>query len=316
VPRSIRVCRIALVVITLAAAAHADPTPADRAMAEALFRDAKELRDAGKMGEACPKFAESHRLDPKPGSILNLATCYEQEGKTASAWVAYAESATMAARVKQHERERFARGKIDELEKKLSYLKLDVAPANTNVDGFTIAIDGKPVSAAAAGTRIPLDPGEHAVEAYAPARRSWSDRVLVAAGPAEKTIAVPDLAALSLPDAPVLGPSADVGSAGSTQRTLGFVALGIGAAGVVVGGISGVMTISEKNTVDEHCSGSFCNAQGLEANEAAKDAATVSTIAFSAAAIAVVTGVVLVLTAPRARSAAWQPAAGGLARVW
>lgn len=272
-------------------------------MAEALFRDAKELRDAGKTAEACPKFAESHRLDPKPGSILNLATCYEQDGKTASAWVAYAEAAMMAARAKQQEREKFARGKVDELEKKLSYVKLEVAAANASIEGFTIAIDGKFISIAAAGTRIPLDPGDHAVDARAPSRITWSERFDVAAGPSEKTVAVP-----ALKDAPAEAPpppvATDTASPGGTQRSLGWAALGVGAAGVVVGGIFGLRTIAEKNTVDEHCAGSFCNAMGLEANEAAKDAGTVSTIAFSVAAVAVVAGVVLLVTAPRSRDVA------------
>jgi hypothetical protein len=314
---------LALAALVFASVAHADPSASDKAMAEALFRDGKELRDANKPAEACPKFAESHRLDPKPGTILNLATCYELDGKTASAWAAYTEAATIAARARQSDREKFARAKVDELEKKLSYVKLDVAPTNANSEGFAISIDTKAIALAVAGTRIPLDPGEHTIEARAWGKQTWSERVTIAAGPAEVLVAVPMLpdartdpgAVAARPATPTIasGEAASV-RGGSSQRTLGWVALGVGAAGVIVGGIFGLMTIAEKNTVDEHCTGSFCDAEGLDANESAKDAATVSTIAFATAGIAVVAGVVLFVTAPKETRAALGPR--GVALVW
>src|SRR4051812_36083964 len=129
----------------------------DKPMAEALFRAAKDLQASGKLSEACPKYAESHRLDPKPGTILNLATCHELEGRTATAWADYDEAATFAARARQTDREKFARGKVDELAKKLSYVVFRFP----EVTGLEIVLDGKALTTASAGTRVPIDPGEH-----------------------------------------------------------------------------------------------------------------------------------------------------------
>ena len=58
----------------------------NKATAEALFTEGRALATSGKCAEAIPKFQASQKLDPGVGTLLNLAECYEQVGKTASAW--------------------------------------------------------------------------------------------------------------------------------------------------------------------------------------------------------------------------------------
>lgn len=291
----------------------------DKAMAEALFRAAKDLQADGKLAEACAKYVESHRLDPKPGTILNVATCHEQEGRTATAWADYSEAATFAVRARQPERERFARARLDELAKSLSYVIFHF-PQVTDLE---IVLDGKVLTTASAGTRVPLDPGAHALEARAPGKITWSSRVILAPGPAERTIVVPQLAdeggAGAAPIGAPRGPASDVVPApeGSTQRTVGWVAVGASAVALGAGAFFGLRTLSLKSTVDDHCSGSRCDDTGLRANDDAKAAATLSTVGFVAGGAALVAGLVLLLTAPSSRSAAAQQAQhGSIHGVW
>src|SRR6476619_3478469 len=68
----------------------------DKALAESLFDAGRQLMQAGDFQQACPKFAESQRQDPSPGTLINLAKCYEGLGRTASAWADDKEAATLA----------------------------------------------------------------------------------------------------------------------------------------------------------------------------------------------------------------------------
>ncbi len=77
--------------------ARADSTT-DRQLAQSLFERARELMARKEFAQACPMFVESQRLDPGIGTRLNLAICYEGQGKLASAHLEFSESLAQAIR--------------------------------------------------------------------------------------------------------------------------------------------------------------------------------------------------------------------------
>jgi serine/threonine-protein kinase len=276
----------------------------DQATAEALFREGRKLYDQGHYPEACAKLAESQRLDPAPGTLLNLAGCYEKNGQTASAWATFQSAIAAAHRKGRADWEELARSRVATLEPALSRLTI-VVPAPP--EGLTVRRDGAEIGSAVWGTPIPVDPGPHTVEASAPGRQTFRQSVDVAAGGARATVTVADLA-------PVVGETR-AGAAengGGARRTIGVVLAGAGLVGLAVGAAFGVVAMSKENdATSNHCPHQpFCDAQGVQLGQDAKSAATVSTVAFAAGAAAVAGGVVLWFTAPGPGSPnAGQPAA-------
>src|SRR5690606_38490038 len=112
------------------------------ALAESLFQQGRELLVQGKTAEACPKFAESHRIEPATGTLLGLAMCHEQEGKLATAWAEYTEVAAAARRDGQEDRVQFAENKAKELGERLSTLTIQVPEQVATIDGLEVKRNG------------------------------------------------------------------------------------------------------------------------------------------------------------------------------
>src|SRR6185503_16570996 len=90
--------------------------------AEALFEEGRKLLAAGEVRAACPKFAESYRLDTALGALLNLSTCHEREGRTATAWSEFRQAETEAASLRDEARRKLAADHAAALEPKLARL--------------------------------------------------------------------------------------------------------------------------------------------------------------------------------------------------
>src|SRR5260221_419371 len=153
-------------------AARADSSLTDKAAAQTLFDEGRKLMAAGKLAEACPKLAESQKLDPGVGTQFNLADCYERLGQTASAWAGFLEAASTARAMGQGDREKVAKERAGTLAPRLSRLTI-TSSEGTPPAGLDIKKDGAPVGRALWGTAIPVDPGSHLVEVSAPGKKTW-----------------------------------------------------------------------------------------------------------------------------------------------
>ena len=186
------------------------------AIAEMAFTRGKELMAEGKPGEACPKFEESHRLDPSVGALLNLGRCYEQLGRTASAWVRYKEAATLARSLGQTERETVARDQAKTLEPKLSRVRIE---ATKRIEGMRITSNGEEVGTALLGDPLPVDPGKLKIEVTAHGYTPWSTELEIGKEADLKSVLIPELKLT------VGQPKPDPGA--GPMRTTAFVA-GVG----------------------------------------------------------------------------------------
>ena len=166
------------------------------AAAELAFREGRELMNAGRYQEACPKFEESQRLDPAPGTQLNLADCYEKMGRTASAWETFRAAEAAANEAGQRDFAGEARKRAEAIQPRLCKLAITTAgAAGKPAGGLEVTLDGVRVTELV-GSAAPVDPGEHTIQASAPSKRPWSRTVRVDKAGSTVTVEIPALVAV------------------------------------------------------------------------------------------------------------------------
>ncbi len=289
--------------------AHADEPASndDRALALTLFKRGRELMDAGEVDAACRSFEESQRLDPGGGTLLNLAVCHEQQGKTATAWGEYAEGLAQARRDARSDRIDLARDRMAALEPKLVRLQINVVGGAESV--VKILRDGRPMPREAWGVAVPIDPGEHRIEVFLDGVPVHAVTTVVASEPGGTTTATIDLQGITRTTTPASSTparkeesqaSAKPPTTASTgwRRTLGW-SLALGSV-VTVGAATyfGLRAFSERSSSDEQCLGGRCSAAGVLANDNAKTAADLSTGGFVLGGALILTSVYLLVTSP------------------
>jgi len=286
--------RRALPLLLLLFAARAARADDNATIAEALYRDATEAFKANRLDEACPKFAESQRLDPQRGTLANLARCHERQGKVAAAWSDYVQLLELAKRANDDPRVQYAQQKISELEPRLARVQFAQGEGPKPKE---LKVDDKTLGAAVLGTTFPVEAGDHKVTVITDGE-TWKQEFAAYEG---KTVSVtlhpPPKA--PPPPPPVFPPPEPKKDARAWQRPLAIGVGAAGAAGLVVGAIFGGLVLAKKGDVDKNCTGAVCNATGFAAQKDAWSLSTVSTVAFVAGGALAAAGIVLWFTAPK-----------------
>jgi hypothetical protein len=307
----------AAVLLAVSGVARAQaPSPVnDKVAAEALFEDGRALVAAGKYAEACPKFADSERLDPSPSTLLNLANCWEKLGRSATAWATYKEAESAANAVKRQDYMATAQRHADALAPKLSRLTINLPQP---IASMQVRRDGIIVGSAAWGAAIPIDAGSHTIEATAPGYKRWVADVDVSPDGAKVTVTVPPLepapaepppsaasggtnAAAVPPPAPPPALDMETPRHGSTQRTIGLLVAGAGAIGLGVSGVLSLVANSKNKDSFQWCeptNPNSCSIRGFSERNDALAAGDGATVALGIGAAALVAGAVLWFTAP------------------
>jgi serine/threonine-protein kinase len=308
------------------------PTEAVR-RADALFKEGRTLIEGGKFAEACPKFEESQRLDPGLGTLLNLAACYEQVGRLASALTAFrsAEEQARAAGPSEKKREQAAAERARALESRVARLTITLAPGD-RPDGFTVTRDGVPVRALDFGRRIAVDAGTIVIEAHAPDHLAFRSEVVIASDTTARTVDVPPLQAATivrLGDGPMGvggggGGGSDVAPIGGAEATAARsprkkIGLVVGAVGLAALGGGVALGLSAKGQYDDvPCTqGSSpptgCTPAEEERISDARSRGNLGTIVGGVGVAALLGGAVLYLTAPDERPVKVAPLVTGRA---
>lgn len=261
-------------------------SPADRAAAQALFDQGRELMERGRAKEACPRFEESQRLDSGLGTQYHLATCYEAVERLASAHTLFLEVAAQARIRGQARREELARERALALTARLTKLTIEVPHAQTEL---IVERDGSAVGRAQWGLPVPVDPGVHRVRASAAGLSTWVVEIDVPNDAGVHTVSVPPMAVER--ESSFFAP---------TTRKAGLVALGIGVATIGLGTVFAIQAHSKNEDSNRAgCEENGCpNPQGQALRRQALDAGNRATWAMGLGAVALGTTAVLFWVVP------------------
>ncbi len=291
---------LALVValpVALPGAAHAAP-PTE---GEKLFREGRSAMQDKDYDTACTRFSESQKKEPAPGTSLNLGECEERRNHLVAARDAFVSA---AANFLTADKKGYATGRAEALDKRIPKVVVRVAGAPKG----TIVRAGERV--VEQGVEVRLDPGDVAFSIEAPATRTKKTTVTLKEGNALTEV---ELGPLDV-DGPVVpkpkpevvtAPKPQPGAEASPLRTVGWVLASVGAASLVVGGVTGIMTLDRASTVKDHCDGDLaCDPEGTSAASSGKTLSLVSTITVIAGVVGLGAGGALLLTTSPAKKTA------------
>ncbi len=242
-----------------------------RAAALAMFDEAMKRMEAHAYDRACPQLEDVVKLQPgKVGAMLELGRCYEEWGKTASAWSGY-RAAAEAAAAAADARATNARAQADELGPRVPKLTIAVAPANRDARGFTVQRDAHELGAVQWDTALPADPGKHVVVASAPGKKRWTGDVTVPPRAGTTTISVPALEDdAEAPAAPApTTPEPPSATAGGGAPVWPWAVGGAGVVMLSIGVGFGADGIVASSSLNQLCNGTLSPCAGHTENDIA-----------------------------------------------
>jgi hypothetical protein len=299
----------------LSGSADAQTREAD---AERLFREGQKLLEERRFGEACPKFEAAYKKDGQLGTLLNLAFCHKEQGAIWYAWLEFREAEVKATELNRADRRDFAKARLAELQKQLPKVVLDPNPKHAL---YEVLVEDRKVWEAERGAVFAAEVGERKFTFRSKGKRQVTVLVTIAPSRNERVqhVPAPDMedarpdevapAAEASKEAPTLAPPPAAEAPrdpGRTQRTAGWIALGVGGVGLVVGSVTGIMTLTSA------CAGLRGTNKTCPTSDAraADTTGALSTVSFVVAGVGVAGGLVLLLTAPSVASSAPRAGAG------
>jgi hypothetical protein len=304
-------------VLLTSGSALAQSASSERVVARDLGYSGVEAYQAGKYVVASERLEKAYAVLRAPSLGLWAARALAKQGRLLAAVDRYAEVTRLEIsggdEAVQKKALADAQAELDELRTQLPNVTIIVRGASARE--FELFIDGRRVSSQLAGELTPLDPGEHRIEVKAKGQE-LSRSVTLAVGEKQGvTFDVPSSgSATTAHPAPHAPPPPRTGAQPaparapeprSPRKTLGWVTLGVGAAGVAAGAITGGIVLSKRSKLDADpgCADKSCP-RALESQVSSYNTfRTISTAAFVGGAVLAATGVTLVLTAPAPEAA-------------
>lgn len=252
------------------------PAGATEAGAEALFRAGREALKQGDDVRACDLLRESERIEPAPGTELNLAFCEERLKRWARAWQLLQQ--VLHTLPRSDPRREIARLRVVTLERRIARVTLEAVPG-LPADTRVRSADAE-YSAASFGVAIPVDPGPWSFTVRAPGRYPRTYDLHLAEGEHRRVRVEPGEAVRLQPLR-----AGGAGNDPSATRPWAVVAAGSAVGTLSTSIVLGLGALRSKAAMDAGCAAEGCSPAGLSAADRGETLALASTATFVGALV-------------------------------
>jgi len=309
---------VACGLLTVAAPAGAQDAKT-RAEAKEVEKEAQTLYDKGEYAEALAKYERLDDLIPlKPAQKVRSARCVEKLGRLLEAqdrYTAIAEDDTATSNRADLDAREAAKNALGALQRRIPKVIIQIEGAD-RLQKVDLELDGEPLQQSKVGTPLQLDPGEHTIKGSLQRGKELDRETASARFDAKEntTLDVPLSFAAGAKKKQDLGGTSGGGASqdywailkrkSSTQRTLGWVVVGVGGAVFLAGGATTLIALGVKSSLDDQCTPERqCPPAAHSDVDSYDTLQTVTTVLFVGGAIGVGTGIALLMTAPDSRAA-------------
>jgi hypothetical protein len=301
----------------------------DRATARALGQEGQQALDNKSWATAEDRFRRADKLVHAPTLEIGLARALAAQAKYVEAQEAYnkiiREGVPPGAPGAFKQALEDAKKEVDAVAPKLGGVVITVKASNgQDISDPKVMLDERSVNAASLGVKRAIDPGPHVLritaDGYKAAETKFTvleggsatenvtlekDTSAVAAAPAPApggaTTAAPGGAMSPTPGATPTGASATAGAEApppAKKSILPWVAFGVGGAGLLLGGITGIVALGDHSTLSDKCKNG-CPPDQKGTLDSYHTMGTLSTVGFIVAGLGAAAGVVLLVTQPK-----------------
>ncbi len=292
---------------TPATAPSGPPSAADLESARELFKEGRELRQSGDLKRALERFKAAHAYGQTPVTALELGRTHIQLGELVEGREVLLSVARMKVQPDETEKSAAARSEAadlaEEVKKRIPTLTVKLtgiasdSAAVLQVDGFAVPIVGL------TGIRK-VNPGKHVVLAKAGTHEETRNIDLEESKTQDVTIDLTGAGA-----AVPVGPVAPVESGPKEISPVTWIGLGVGALGIGVGAVTGIIALGKASKVDKACTSTHCPPSAQSTVDSGRTVATISTIGFAVGGAGLVTAAVgyFLLSKPKASATGVMP---------
>ena len=304
---------VSAALVVAPAARAGEPSAADSETALQLYKEGKALREAGDAEGALAKLKAAYALAETPITAFELGRAYIAAGQLVEARGVLLTVSRMPVRNNESAKATDARASAEALASELRprLASLTVHPKGASPVAPKISIDGVAIPSDAALVPRMLNPGSHVVVLEVNGSRSQAE-VTLAEGQA-KDLDVMVAPASAAPAGPMAAPGTPPPAPETNRSPLVYAGFGTAAVGLVVGTVTGILTLSKASTLDSACSGGRCPPSSQSDIDSASTLGAISTAAFIIAGVGVGVGVVGLYLTPSASKTALRVMPAGLA---